>query len=451
MRLLVRSERQHDGGTLDVSGEPWAIRDFEDSELPGAQGIPEYTCVSYAWGSGRIPHPFDRDEVISDRALRVLGAVVRICSPDAVWIDALSVATEPRAKAETLRRLGGIYARAERVVVALSDHCLPLVQKYQRGESVDADALSRLEDEPWIKRFWTYQELAKSRLMSFLVERGSDTVIDGPEFLNYVGQGMWNQQKVSVATSLFPAVENLVDVLASWMHTGSEPFAYQVMAGLAERLGEFPADRFDAVLGVIAPDALTDASPDLASASERFMLACEAKGDLSFIYSTGPRSEQAGRSWRPAPGDVSPILAWHTLGGGQRGIVETTHVRLDELVCMSSGLLSSEARAVVEEHLSLALPRSEEVLSRRVLQQLRTMGFSGSGCPIELEHGFFLPQQSHENAEACLVLVATEVLWVHGAPALLVEPVTTGRYRCRGVGLFFGAIPKHGRQSFEIE
>ena len=446
-RLLVPGVPASSSAAIQVSGQSWVLREAAPES--------EYTCVSYAWGDGRAPHPFESERRISDRALHVLEAVVRTRTPRAIWIDALCMPSEGPARAATLRGLGAIYGGAAEVVVVLSAASLPLFERYEQRLLLDVATLQALEQEAWVSRAWTYQELAKNANIRFCVERGSSVSIEGSELLNCLGHSLLELDKgrPDDAKPLFPALQNLSDVLAAWMYGGTTPFAYQVLAGMAERSAENPADQFNAVLGAIALSATDETSPDLTAASAAFIRACESKGDLSFIYTNAPRCVGRGQSWRPVPGALPPILVWHTYGEGQRGSVESSHVRLDDLCLAESMPLESYARTFISEWLAdfpTKLPA--ESLEKAVLQQLQAMGFAGTTPPIECASGYFYPLHPQEAASAShTVLISTQVRWLHGAPALLVGPISNGRHRFRCVGVFVGKIPTSGAGSFEIE
>jgi hypothetical protein len=73
------------------------------------------------------------------------------------------------------------------------------------------------------------------------------------------------------------------------------------------------------MIGAITSASMDDARDATLDPAEYFMRVCEAKGDYSFIYSTAPRSDVPGRSWRPIAGSLPAILCWHSFGDGQSG------------------------------------------------------------------------------------------------------------------------------------
>src|SRR5206468_9560480 len=87
-------------------------------------------------------------------------------------------------------------------------------------------------------------------------------------------------------------------------------------------------DRLDAMIDAVDPEyAAAHASPAIHPAT-LFVQACAAKGDFSFIYTTAERSTKSGQTWQPLPGELRPVLAWHTYGDGQSGDLLPDHVDL---------------------------------------------------------------------------------------------------------------------------
>ncbi len=437
MNLLLPIGPEGAEPSVAAGGQRWAVRAFAE----GAP-LPEYVAISYAWGRGRTPHPFAPDRLISDRALPALDTAARAVTDRALWLDALCVPPDDAGRAATLRRLACIYAQATEVLVVLSQAAGGVFEEIAQRRPVSLASLRRLEQEAWVSRCWTYQELARSRSLRLLAE-GSPLAVDGSQFLNHVGEAF--SRAGTADTRELPALENLLDVLAAWIHTGSEPFAYQVMAGLACRTAERPADRFNSVLGALDPTANFAGAEDPRAAASQFMALCEAKGDLSFIFTTGPRCQTRGRSWRPEPGDLLPVLAWHTFGTGQPGRVRAESVELGQFHVARPGKLSDTARAFVADLLSRVWRRAGgDSSAAAVAQELTSMAGRPMGEAIELTDGYFFPTRTQSPDPAGVVLVALGVRWVHGAPGLWVEALPSGRYRCLDVGIFVG--PLAGRE-----
>src|SRR5436190_13501990 len=64
--------------TIELDGTLWTTTD--DSPLSD-DAVPEYTCISYSWGSDRIPNPIVPDWWMSDRVIPVIETAIRALRP----------------------------------------------------------------------------------------------------------------------------------------------------------------------------------------------------------------------------------------------------------------------------------------------------------------------------------------------------------------------------------
>jgi len=241
-------------------------------------------------------------------------------------------------------------------------------------------------------------------------------------------------------------VDGLEDVLADYMISGHlQRSAFQVMTAMDQRYSERAEDSFNAMIGAIT-STQADSCDDLGlPAAERFMRACEAKGDYSFIYCVAQRSAIPGRRWRPTAGRIPAVLSWHTFGIGQSGVQHPTHLQLDNMCLMTPGAVNADGRKLANWWLQGAgNSSSSSELVVALLERLRRIGCSGCGEHVEMESGYFFPQSSLANAEDSEVVVPAGVRWAHGGPGLLVSRIGTDMYQFRDVGVFVGRVPKTG-------
>jgi hypothetical protein len=145
-------------------------------------------------------------------------------------------------------------------------------------------------------------------------------------------------------------------------------------------------------------------------------------------------------------------LAWHTFGNGQRGGSFATHALLHDLSVVRRGSPGERAREFLEAWAARTTGgRGAKDLPSAVAHALTTMGCKIGASAIELETGYFFPAMASRVDPMSVVLVATEVRWVHGAPGLLALPLPSGRYRCLDVGVFVGPVTPGVGASIEIE
>lgn len=236
----------------------------------------------------------------------------------------------------------------------LSPACADLLSQIQRERRVDPSVLITFERDPWITRAWTYQEVVNSQRLRFVVESGSDASVDGQELLSHVGKAIADY-KQDLALDAFgfrsqhPALDALEDLIADWLTAAyEERTAYQVLATTHARVSEQPDDLIYAMLGAISSAPFDPRSGQSVAPAEHFMRLCEAKGDFSFIYTSGPRSTEPGRHWRPNAESLRAVFPWHTFGSGQSGILTRSHLELHGMQRLTPGVPTGEARRFLE-------------------------------------------------------------------------------------------------------
>ena len=133
------------------------------------------------------------------------------------------------------------------------------------------------------------------------------------QFLNDVGNALEKYKKLHCCNSftlrtLHPRLDSLEDTIADWLTADfAKRSAYQAMSCMDRRTSERKEDYFNALIGAITAEPLRDPSATALHPAEYFMRLCEEKGDFSFIYSSAPRSNAPGRSWRPLAGPIPAI------------------------------------------------------------------------------------------------------------------------------------------------
>ncbi len=450
-KLLVRAAepRHSDARTIEFGGIQWTLAEFDKD--PGTAEVPEYVCISYSWGSGRTANPLEVGQSISDRAIPAIDATIKALQPGAIWIDSLCVPSLDPARATCLQHMGMIFGTATQVTAVLSKSCAAILKQIHDTACMDLDALSVLESDDWVTRAWTYQEIANSKIINFLTEGGSGIAIGGQQLLNSLGDAISDYKKTKAIDASefrrrYPRVDGLEDLLADYMISDYlQRSAYQAMAAMDHRYSERAEDSFNAMIGAITSTP-ADISNDLQlPPAERFMQACEAKGDYSFIYCAAPRNVIPGRRWRPTAGRLAAVLSWHTFGVGQSGTQCSTHLQLDNMCRMTPGAVNADGRNLVNWWLQSAdNGASSSDLANAVLERLRRSGFSGSGTFIEMDNGYFFPQSTIANAKQFDVVVSAGLRWVHGGPGLLVTRDEMGTHQFVDAGVFVGRVPKSG-------
>lgn len=446
-RLLVPSSPQHGGdiAAIEVCGRRWTLTEATRFPRPGE--APSYECISYAWGLGRAANPLGGDTPISDRTMAVLHAAIGTQNPQAVWIDALCVPFEDPARSACLSSMGAIYARASRVIVVLSEPCRAMLEELGRSDPPAIESLLAFERDDWVERVWTYQELVNNGNVRFITEGGGDAWADALDVLNKVGHALQRERDSQPGIDLdtrsrYPRLDALEDLIADWMVSGPlDRTAYQVISNMHMRSFAALEHLYHAMIGAIVDLPPDDALLFHLDATERFFRICETKGDHSFIYTTSPRESIVGRRWRPRPtGRLEAVLPWHSWGGGQSGHLHPDYLELDRVGLEQPGSISPSAVGAISQRVE-EWGRTLEDAPRRILQQLRFAGFSGSGDLLETSGGYMFMQSPLPNEPELFVAVATGIRTTYGSPALLLKRDKSGVHEYRDVGVFVGPPP----------
>ncbi len=437
------------GHLIELGGVWWAPTEY--TTIADAAQAPPYTCISYSWGRGRTAHPLRAGHTMSDRAMPALEAAIKALRPPAIWLDAMCVPFDNPARAACLRSMGAIYGAAAQVVAVLSQSTCAVLDEISTTGRLQPQALLLLENDEWVTRAWTYQEIVNSQRIDFIAEGGQVAPVAGDQLLNVVGQAIDAFKKAQGfdafrMRALYPRLDSLEDLIADYMTAAYlERSAYQAMSAMDRRFAEQADDHFHALLGAITAEPLDRQDDAALHPAECFMRVCEAKGDYSFIYCNAPRSAGAGRRWRPVAGRIPAVFPWHSYGDGQTGSLYPTHLQLDAMGRLHSGAVAADAAKLVDWWLqSDNASASRAEVTDALLERLRLGGFTGCGEHLQFEEGYFFPQSALRPDEEPVVVVATGVKWVQGAPALLLAATQTDVHEFRDVGVFVGRVPKDG-------
>ncbi|MCB9727644.1 MAG: HET domain-containing protein [Deltaproteobacteria bacterium] len=439
-----------DRRSVQIGGQPWVLT--TSAEIPSLEDAVDYVCVSYAWGDRTTPHPFNEHASMSDRTMPALEATARSQHFSALWVDAFCIPLEEPARAQCLRWMGAIFARASRAVVVLSEPCAVALEQIRATQGVEAAALPSLDDDPWVTRAWTYQELVNARSVRFVAEGRSTAWADGDELLDYVGHavkryGEEHGLDVHEIRAKYRRLDGLEDLLLDWKTADyMERSAYQAVSSMHRREAGRPDDHFNAMVGAISPAPTAVAPLRAEHPADHFMRVCEANGDYSFIYTAGPRSTASGRGWRPVAVDrFQAVLPWHSFGEGQSAKVHSTHIELNGMWRLRPRPTAQTAIDSTERWLRIGhADHTQGDVATRLLARLRLAGFLGCGEYMELAEGFFYSQSPLPTDRQVVVAVATGVRMVHGAPALLLREGESEIHDLCDVGVFIGKVPDAG-------
>jgi hypothetical protein len=180
----------------------------------------------------------------------------------------------------------------------------------------------------------------------------------------------------------------------------------------------------------------------VAHAAERFIQLCEAKGDFSFIYSSGPRSQLPGKHWRPVSNVLASILPHHSWGESQPGTAGPSELQLHDMVLLTSGHLDASAiRWFTDLSRMMSMQSATTAIDREtVLEYIRGFDFRGVGDAIQLTSGYFYPSSRWDAEMKVEVFISSVLRWSFGSPGMLVSRCDEegSQYRFHSVGVFIG-------------
>lgn len=450
---------------IEIDGVSWCISGPLDFDASPSQ-IPEYACVSYVWGSDRLPNPFYPQVSMSTHTLPALAASIRFprTGSRAFWIDAFCIPIERTCKAATLSSMGFIYGHASEIIVVLtydSFRAFKTIASWDIGGNDDPPAalLDLLNSDMWIRSVWTYQEVVNGPSITFVGEDSSEDPVSGVNFLNRLGHFISEFKKRNgmssfVFRALYPALDAFEDLLADWMIAAYlSRSAYGVMACLQRRTWIEDANYYYSMIGTITAEPSRRArNPALATLADAFMSVCEDKGDYSFIFCANARDTRPGLVWRPAPDPeiLRVVVPWHSFGELQRGErdshgVLTLKNMLRLTRCESIGedgknIITSFVSSGQAEHQRRA--ENDDTLAQTMYECLVQMGFTGGNNPVVMQQGFFYPQWSIPNSSdiEAEFWASTAIRMVSGSPGLVVVSDSARTPKSYLPGIFVGVV-----------
>ena len=412
---------------LNLNDKQWHLSRFSGSK-DDTVACPDYTCVSYSWGSGRTRNPLlQRSESISDNTLPALSAAMNESNSTAFWIDALCVPATQPAKRDTLASMGFIYSQAKEVRVALSKDSFRAVQQLKTTDRLDKAGLATLEQDKWIQSVWTYQEVVNSQRLVFVSPGAPGVLVDGAQFLNGIGFTLHQYRESAGVDALatrarYPSLDAFEDLIADWMIAEyTKRSALAVMSNMARRVWTDESNYFFAMMGAVSSKLHQRTEGQETPLSEVFMAICEEKNDFSFVFSSSIRSTDPARRWRPRAGPLPSILPWHSWGESQPGKLDQDgSLRLDQIIELRESPLNEKARGNIVEWLRREdLAQADDVsLAKSMYAALIRMGFTGREEYITLSEGLFYPQTLLPLEGDITIHVSATIRWTLGAPGL---------------------------------
>lgn len=332
--------------------------------------------------------------------------------------------------------MGLIYSLAAEVICVLSPAARSIIDQMSKSDRVDEAAIRAIENDEWVSRAWTYQEVVNSPSISFTCtasgnssatnEDSSHGLIDGCHFLNCIGSTLSRLPGNYLQESYqFPCLDAFQELIADWtLASYQERSALQVLTNMDRRTQGRPEDRYYAMIGAISrvPPSLSA----VGNACDEFMAVCEGKGDYSFIFTATERETEEGRRWRPrSTVNLQSLLPWHLLGESQPGHLhnEKGALCLDQMVELQTGEPDDRALSHINVWLPVFQEPGDENLPREesIFKCLKVMGFKGVSSCLYTEAGYFFPWKPIAHSGTVKIMVSLALRWRVGAPGLACE------------------------------
>jgi len=374
--------------------------------------------------------------------------------------------------------MGFIYSASVSVMIVLRGQIWKIIESVSSTVSPRAlthDEMKTVEDDTWISRAWTYQEIINSRAAFFttLQSDAEGHVIPAEKFFNCVGFSIdqWKKKTGQGHNSIlevFPNLNTLEDTLADvQMRDYLDRSALAVLSNISLRKfdPDYPQNMLLACMGALTKDvSWGPPSTTLAELAETLMTICEKKEDYSFIYTRDVRSYVPGMRWRPSPSQLEskgpvhlvPVANWYT-SGDQKGQKDPRGVSLNRMVRLHPAeTMSGDAEYSIRKYVyGLKDPiepdritggifrykeGEKEELDHTLLRFLKMIGWNGDCEPRICESGLFFSQLSLGERDEVEMYAAADIGWVFGSPGL-VRWIVDGEFHY-SAGVFIGLVAK---------
>jgi hypothetical protein len=381
--------------------------------------------------------------------------------------------------------MGWIYSAASSVLIVLQRSIWEIIESVSTEGSPRAlsyEEMQILEQDTWISRVWTYQELVNGHPVFFttLEPTAEGHAIHAEKFLNCVGFSLSTWRRVTgqgqmAVLETFHNLDTLEGTLADreWGHyLIRRVAALGVLSNMARRHfdPQYPQNRLLASLGTLTQEASWGPpSTTLAELAEKLMSICESNGDYSFIYTRDSRNRSPGVRWRPNPSQLGsnqpmnlvPVASW-IIWGTQDAHRDLRGFWLDGMVQLKPAQkVDQEGEEFLERKLygskDLKQPDGifrvnegeEEELSVVMLKFLRKIGFNGEQEPRVCKTGLFFSQLILTGRNSAEMFAASGIRWSFGSPGLARWKENGEIMYCAGV--FTGVVKAGVAESLLIE
>jgi hypothetical protein len=428
--------------------------EFSDFEVinPNSDFTSEkYICVSYAWENITKKHPFSNETKISNRTLSVLQTACYsykqllnsnekdIVETNKIWVDSLCIPLNNKEEKELHYFLmGEIYSKSMAVFVVLSTETEVVLNKVRNGNNFIEVDFEILNQDKWVSRQWTYQEIANTGIIYICSENSKEKPISASDFFEKIANEIHFFSKTNGLSELdfqekLPYLTSLEAVFMDWkVMDYLERSIYQVMVNMEYRMSDYSSSKLKAMFGCIS-NQLQSINFNSKDDYSIFLEICKLKEDYSFIFNTSKNRKLTNEKWCPISYDFKPIFSWlYCYGEGQKGKYKNGGLELYNII--------------IEK---ISKPKEDPLKKEEMTDYLKKLKFEGSYLLFETESGYFFNQFEINLMDSEYSIgISTGIKWSFGAPAILIKKSPLpGIYDFISSGVFFGTQNKDVKHS----
>lgn len=432
---------------------------FDDFEINSADSDsnPGYACISYAWGDEFIPHPFDNQLSISKRTLSVLNGAMReyqnlqaigernLPILEKFWLDSLCMPSSGIERDQHIFLLGEIYNKSSMVIVVLSSEFSKVLEKVKDKQPFTAEDFEIINNDPWVSRYWTYQEIVRSRKVYLISESQGSSDAHASEFFDKLTQEfdvfcMSRNFKTLESMKKYPNICALEAVILD-ERIQEDRSIYQVMVNMEYRQSNNDDSKLLSIVSFLGGWKNLDVLHYESDYTKLYEL-CKRNNDFSFIFNTSRSRESHHQKWKPTSYDFTPIYAWlYCWGSGQYGELHDDYLFLKDMILASKGVVSTEIVTNLTKTLKDSVRCESLAIEDLISTNLTELHFDGCFAPIELERGFYFDQFNDDFKGNNIIAICNGIQWTFGAPAMkLAKRPSSDIYDFVSAGVFFGRV-----------
>lgn len=442
---------------ISIENDP--VPTFEEMEIinTDSESNPVYSCISYAWGDEFIPHPYDKSINISKRTLPVITTAMYAYQSlqnsnekdlpvvDKFWIDSLCMPRVGKERDQHIFLLGEIYNKSSIVIVVLSKEFSKVLEKVTLRIPFNEEDFEIINNDHWVSRYWTYQEIVKSGKVYLVSESIGALVVHASEFFEKLTQEFdvfCHFQNIKTIESIkkYPCISALEAVILD-QRIQEFRSIYQVMVNMEYRKSSNDDNKLTAINSFLATSENLDVLHFENEFTKLYEL-CKRNNDYSFIFNTSTHRESNNRKWKPTLYDFKPIYSWlYGWGEKQYGEIYPDYLLLKDFILETKSVVSTEAVTFLTKILKDNVTAESADVLDLIRANLSGLNFEGCLDPVELDRGFYFDQFNNNFNASNIIAICSGVQWTFGAPAMKLEKrESSDIYDFISAGVFFGKI-----------